>query len=151
VRHATLIRPLGENGKLKLAADMAQLELAVAPLISIKDLGEPYKILRALRPFIFKELKDILTCQELQVLPPVISMHHLFCRSPKDLPMPHELLGLSFARYSEWLDTHDQKQVWAVLSECLTHYQNLVNKRGDKEFPPLFPVLVELKKLFEQK
>lgn len=41
-------------GTLKLAGDMAQLELALAPIQPLKDLGGPYKELRALRPLIFR-------------------------------------------------------------------------------------------------
>jgi hypothetical protein len=33
---------------------MAQMELALAPIHPLKDLGGPYKELRALRPLIFR-------------------------------------------------------------------------------------------------
>jgi hypothetical protein len=33
VRYSSLIRPLGEHGKLRLTGDMAQLELSLAPLM----------------------------------------------------------------------------------------------------------------------
>ena len=50
VRHASLIRPLGEGGKMRLAADFAQMELAVAPLTrKVSDLGKSYRLLRAFR------------------------------------------------------------------------------------------------------
>ena len=50
VRHASLIRPLGEGGKMRLAADFAQMELAVAPLSrKVSDLGKAYRLLRAFR------------------------------------------------------------------------------------------------------
>ena len=54
VRHLALVRPLGEGGKLQLAADMAQMELALAPLLgpagaSVAVLGAPYRALRAFR------------------------------------------------------------------------------------------------------
>lgn len=84
VRHAALVRPLSQigttallcarararavrvcrvcctdastwcAGTLKLAGDMAQMELALAPIHPLKDLGGPYKELRALRPLIFR-------------------------------------------------------------------------------------------------
>lgn len=50
VQHASLLRPLGEGGKMRLAADFAQMELAVHPLCKrVSDLGKSYKLLRAFR------------------------------------------------------------------------------------------------------
>ena len=51
VLHCSLIRKLGEDGKLRLAADMAQFELALAPLETlcgskVPDLGAEYKMMR---------------------------------------------------------------------------------------------------------
>ncbi len=50
VWHAALVRPVGEAGKLSLAADFAQMELAIAPLCRrVGDLGKHYRLLRAFR------------------------------------------------------------------------------------------------------
>jgi len=54
VRHLSLIRRPSEAGKLQLAADMAQMELMLAPLLgaagtSLSVLGAPYRALRAFR------------------------------------------------------------------------------------------------------
>ncbi|MED6259542.1 Conserved oligomeric Golgi complex subunit [Ataeniobius toweri] len=50
LRHASLLRPLGEGGKMRLAADFAQMEMAVAPLCRrVSDLGKPYRMLRSFR------------------------------------------------------------------------------------------------------
>uniref|UniRef100_K1PVY8 Conserved oligomeric Golgi complex subunit 5 n=1 Tax=Magallana gigas TaxID=29159 RepID=K1PVY8_MAGGI len=50
VRHASLIRPLGEGGKMRLAADFAQMELAISPFCrKVSDLGNHYKLLKAFR------------------------------------------------------------------------------------------------------
>lgn len=50
VRHASLIRPLGNGGKMRLAADFAQMEMAVVPLCKkVSDLGNSYRVLRAFR------------------------------------------------------------------------------------------------------
>ncbi|EEC04514.1 conserved hypothetical protein [Ixodes scapularis] len=43
-RHASLVRPLGDGGKMRLAADFAQIEMALAPLGQpLAELGRPYK------------------------------------------------------------------------------------------------------------
>nr|XP_045243418.1 conserved oligomeric Golgi complex subunit 5 isoform X5 [Macaca fascicularis] len=50
IRHASLIRPLGEGGKMRLAADFAQMELAVGPFCRrVSDLGKSYRMLRSFR------------------------------------------------------------------------------------------------------
>lgn len=50
VRHVTLLRPLGEGGKMKVTTDMAEIELALAPFHQkLADLGTPYQNLRTLR------------------------------------------------------------------------------------------------------
>jgi len=50
VRLACLIRNLSEGGKLKMAADMSQLEFAVTPLCRrFEELGHIYKQFRAFR------------------------------------------------------------------------------------------------------
>ncbi|XP_069317808.1 conserved oligomeric Golgi complex subunit 5 isoform X4 [Eulemur rufifrons] len=50
IRHASLIRPLGEGGKMRLAADFAQMELAVGPFCRrVSNLGKSYRMLRSFR------------------------------------------------------------------------------------------------------
>ena len=50
VRHACLIRGLSEGGRLKIVADMTQLELAVSSFCrKFEDLGLSYKLFRAFR------------------------------------------------------------------------------------------------------
>ena len=51
VAHVCLIRPLGEGGKMRVAMDLAQLELVLGLFCrgDVSSLGHPYKMLRALR------------------------------------------------------------------------------------------------------
>ena len=54
LHHASIVRPLSEHGKLKLANEMAQIEFLLgAPLaavgLSTSDLGVLYQSLRAVR------------------------------------------------------------------------------------------------------
>ena len=67
-RHLTLVRPLGEAGKLRIAADMAHFELALEPLLhaatkgtgklELSDLGAAYTELRSLRQLLFVEVRE---------------------------------------------------------------------------------------------
>jgi hypothetical protein len=143
VRHAALVRPLGEQGKLKLAADMAQLEFAVAPLQPIKELGHPYLALRALRPFIFRETSQIAECPEIGVLLPSTVLHHLFSRAAASLQSPHVVQQWTLTKYSEWMDKHSEEEIWNIIKSALDTYASQVNSRGEKEFSPIYPVILE--------
>lgn len=54
ILHASLVRPLGESGKLKLVSDLTSLEFSVNQLLSdhkvgMVALGEDFTSLRAFR------------------------------------------------------------------------------------------------------
>lgn len=58
VLHASIVRPLGESGKLKLLTDMTNLEFVINQLLGDQKLGLPalgdkFKALRAFRSVIF--------------------------------------------------------------------------------------------------
>ncbi|XP_048587951.1 conserved oligomeric Golgi complex subunit 5 isoform X2 [Nematostella vectensis] len=108
VCHASLLRPIGEGGKLKLAADMAQIEFAVGPLCrKVSDLGKPYKLLRSFRPLLFQTSPKIVDNPALgESLPYSVVLHYLFSRAPSELKSPHEVAGWTLSFYSNWLDDH---------------------------------------------
>jgi len=143
VRHASLIRPLGEAGKLRLAADMAQLELSLATLQPLSTLGQHYRALRAFRPFIFKELSTIVENPE-RDLPPSAVFHQLISRAPATLQLPHELKKMTLMQYSDWMDHHSETQTWALVKECLNQYAAQVNSRGEMEFTPYYPAILNM-------
>ena len=93
VRHASLLRPLGDGGKMRLAAGFAQMELAVAPLTrKVSDLGHSYRLLRAFRPLLFQNSEHIATSAALgDILPHSTVLHFLFSRAPEELKPPHEV------------------------------------------------------------
>ena len=93
VRLASLLRPLGEGGKMRLAADFAQMELAVAPLTrKVSDLGHAYRLLRAFRPLLFQNSEHIASSPALgDILPHSTVLHFLFGRAPEELKPPHEV------------------------------------------------------------
>ncbi|CAI6007212.1 unnamed protein product [Closterium sp. NIES-65] len=67
VRHASLVRPLSEAGRLRLARDMGELEFAVGQhLFPTHALGASYRALRAFRPLLFVDLEKIPTSSLLQ-------------------------------------------------------------------------------------
>ncbi|KAG6785966.1 hypothetical protein POTOM_007557 [Populus tomentosa] len=89
IRHASLVRPLSESGKLRMARDMAELELTVGQsLFPVEQLGPPYRALRAFRPLIFLETSQLGGSPLLQDLPPSVVLHHLYTRGPDELESP---------------------------------------------------------------
>lgn len=145
IRHASLIRPLSESGKLRMARDMAELELAVGQnLFPVEQLGAPYRALRAFRPLIFLETSQLASSPLLQDLPPSIILHHLYTRGPEELQSPLQRNRLTPQQYSLWLDSQGEDQVWKGIKATLDDYASRVRARGDKEFSPVYPLMLQL-------
>ena len=112
VRHAALLRPLSEAGKLRLTQAMAELELAVGAVTPIESLGAPFRALRALRPLLFLDTPAVASSPLLEELAPSVVLHHLLSRAPPELASPHARAGLSLNAYAAWLDSASEADVW---------------------------------------
>ncbi|MEW5299136.1 MAG: hypothetical protein WDW36_002180 [Sanguina aurantia] len=120
VRHAALLRPLTQDGKLQLAKDLAELQLAVGTHLSPLDrLGSPSHVVKAFRALLFVDTPAILGSPLLQDLPPAIALHHLFSRLPPSVKAPHERSGLSPSQFSLWLDTHSSADALRSVSGAI--------------------------------
>lgn len=145
VRHASLVRPLSEIGKLRMAKDMAELELVVEQnLFPVEQLGAPYRALRALRPVIFLETSQLFTSPLLQDLPPSVILHHLYSRGPDDLLSPMQRNNLTPSKYSLWLDSQGEDQIWKGIKTTLDDYAANVRSRGEKEFSPVYAIMLQI-------
>lgn len=147
IRHASLLRPIGEGGKLKLAADMAQIEFAVGPLChKVSDLGRSYKLLRSFRPLLFQTPEDIVNNPSLgESLPFSVVLHYLFSRAPIELKYPHEVAGWSLSFYCQWLDEHEsEEEKLALIRGTLEAYAQSVRSRGEKEFASIYPIMLRI-------
>ncbi|KAK7385930.1 hypothetical protein VNO78_31913 [Psophocarpus tetragonolobus] len=145
IRHASLVRPLSESGKLRMARDMAELELAVGQnLFPVEQLGAPYRALRAFRPLIFLETSQLASSPLLQDLPPNVILHHLYTRAPAELQSPLQRNKLTPLQYSLWLDSQWEDQIWKGIKATLDDYAANVRSRGDKEFSPVYPLMLQL-------
>lgn len=145
IRHASLVRPLSESGKLRMARDMAELELAVGQnLFPVEQLGAPYRALRAFRPVIFLETSQLGSSPLLQDLPPSVILHHLYSRGPEELQSPLQRNKLTPLQYSLWLDSHTETEIWRGVKATLDDYAGKIRARGDKEFSPVYPLMLRL-------
>uniref|UniRef100_H2MCI1 Conserved oligomeric Golgi complex subunit 5 n=1 Tax=Oryzias latipes TaxID=8090 RepID=H2MCI1_ORYLA len=147
VRHASLLRPLGEGGKMRLAADFAQMEMAVAPLCRrVSDLGKSYRMLRSFRPFLFQTSELIAASPAVGDLIPFSTLlHFLFSRAPPELKSPHQRAEWSVARYSQWLDDHpSERDRLSLIRGALEAYVQSVRTRQGKNFAPVYPIMLQV-------
>lgn len=145
IRHAALVRPLSESGKLRMARDMAELELAVGQnLFPVEQLGAPYRALRAFRPIIFLETSQLQESPLLIDLPPSVILHHLYSRGPDELQSPMQRNKLTPLQYSLWLDSQGEEQVWKGIKATLDDYEMVARSRGDKEFSPVYLLMLQI-------
>lgn len=145
VRHAAMVRPLSESGKLQLISDMAELELVVGQsLFPVEQLGSPYRALRAFKPLVFLETSEFASTPLLQELPPSVVLHHLYTRAPPELESPMKRTKLSPQQYSLWLDSQGEEAAWKGIKATLDDYAAKVRARGDKEFSPIYPLMLQL-------
>lgn len=85
VLRLSLINPILEQGKIKLADDITQIELAIGFNVTQTDVqGKYYKQMKAFRRLLFMETNDILENKEqlLQDLDSYLIALHLFSRIP---------------------------------------------------------------------
>ncbi|XP_062338833.1 conserved oligomeric Golgi complex subunit 5 isoform X1 [Osmerus eperlanus] len=147
VRHASLLRPLGEGGKMRLAADFAQMEMAVAPLCRrVSELGRPYRLLRSFRPLLFQNSELIASSSAVgDLIPYSTLLHFLFTKAPTELKSPHQRAEWSIARYSQWLDDHpSERDRITLIRGALEAYVQSVRARQGKEFAPVYPIMLQL-------
>nr|XP_002121988.1 conserved oligomeric Golgi complex subunit 5 [Ciona intestinalis] len=147
VRHASLLSPMSEGGKMKLAADFAQMELAISPLCKrVTDLGSSYRLLRAFRPLLFQNDVVIGDSPSIgDVIPYSTALHFLFSRAPPDVRPPYQVMEWSISRYSRWLDEHQsQRERLNMLRGALENYVNSVRAKQGTEFADIYPQMVKL-------
>lgn len=107
MRHTTLIRPLDHKGKLRLAADYAQLEMALGPLCQkLGDLGKPYRALRAFKTLLFQDEETISKSAAIGELIPysIILQFIISGHGAPEMKLPHEFKNWSISRYTTWMD-----------------------------------------------
>ncbi|XP_055958266.1 conserved oligomeric Golgi complex subunit 5 [Patella vulgata] len=147
IRHASLIRPLGDGGKLRLAADFAQMELAISPFCRrVSDLGKTYKLLRAFRPLLFQTSEHLTQSPAIgEIIPYSTILHYLFARAPAELKSPHQASDWSISRYSQWLETHPlEADRLQFIKGALEAYVKTVRQRQGKEYADVYPIMIEI-------
>ncbi|TFK54291.1 hypothetical protein OE88DRAFT_1654898 [Heliocybe sulcata] len=138
VLHVSIVKPLGESGKLQLTSDMTELEFAVSSFMTDpqskkrgadwSSAADDYRALRAMRPLLFLENAQLASPQHTQGLPPVIVLHHIMVRSP--IPLPHTLHGWQEAEYVRWVEEHSEEEALALIEGGLSHWEKINEAEG---------------------
>ena len=69
----------------------------------------------------------------------------LFGRGPSDLRSPHQTMGWTEVRYSQWIEDHPKLADRLELTRgALESYQQLCKKKRVKEYATVYPLIVEL-------
>ncbi|KAJ3904251.1 Golgi transport complex subunit 5-domain-containing protein [Lentinula edodes] len=139
VLHVSIAQPLGESGKLQLTTDMTELEFALSVFMvegsqsqkrggNLESLGDEYRLLRAMRPLLFLENRQLANPVYTSGVPPLIVLHHILVRSP--LPLPHSLHGWQEAEYVRWVDEHSEEEARTLIEGGLAHWEKMAETEG---------------------
>ncbi|CUA67712.1 Conserved oligomeric Golgi complex subunit 5 [Rhizoctonia solani] len=140
VLNASIIKPLGEAGKLQLTSDMTELEFTLGSFVadpsrrtgSLDILGDDYRVLRALRPLLFLDTALLSSPDDTYSLPPLIILHHIIVRSP--YPLPHTLHSWTEAEYVRWIEDHAPREALALVEACVPKWETqTVEIKGTEE------------------
>ncbi|KAH9895023.1 Golgi transport complex subunit 5-domain-containing protein [Cubamyces lactineus] len=138
VLHASIAKPLGENGKLQLTSDMTELEFGLSAFMSDKAqskrgadwdaVGEDYRALRGMRQLLFLDNATLASPRHTAGIPPLIVLHHILVRSP--ITLPHALHGWAEAEYVRWVEEHSDEEAWTLVDGDVTHWEKITEAEG---------------------
>jgi conserved oligomeric Golgi complex subunit 5 len=77
-------------------------------------------------------------------LPSSVILHHLYSRGPDELQSPLQRNKLTPLQYSLWLDSQGEDQIWKGVKATLDDYEMRISSRGDKEFSPVYPLMLQI-------
>ncbi|KAL0140262.1 Golgi transport complex subunit 5-domain-containing protein [Mucor lusitanicus] len=150
---ASIVRPLSEAGKLKLAGDMAELEFTISQFMSeygarTEEVGDEYKALRAFRPLLFLDSAQLTAAHHTSGLSKLVLIHHLIVRSQqqqhtKSLPLPYTVYDLSRQEYMTWMETQNsEKEAVQLAVDAITNGSKL--KKSELDEIPEYKLIMQI-------
>ncbi|KAJ3572397.1 hypothetical protein NP233_g3110 [Leucocoprinus birnbaumii] len=116
--HASIVKPLGESGKLQLTSDMTEIEFALNAFVvdtpqsksvgGLETIGSEYRSLRAMRPLLFLENSQLTSSKYTAGLPVLIVLHHIL-----------------EAEYVRWVDEHSEMEALTLVDSGLSHWEKM--------------------------
>ncbi|RKP00560.1 hypothetical protein CXG81DRAFT_19513 [Caulochytrium protostelioides] len=138
----SLMHPLGEKGKLRLAGDLSQVEFIFTSWFQgigqdlARDAEATHTVLRAFKPMLFLELAQLGSLHSADAVPITLRVHHLLVRAYPAILFPTQLWNWTSIQYVEWLRTHTEGERVQLLAQCLNYYAQSVNRKSQKTFAP---------------
>ncbi|ORX48819.1 hypothetical protein DM01DRAFT_1338475 [Hesseltinella vesiculosa] len=142
VFQASLVRPLSEAGKLKLAGDMAEIEFITSQFLNeygvrLEEIGSVYKGLRSFRPLLFLDTAQLSAAHHTAGLPPLVLIHHLVVRSQTTahpLSLPHTVYGLSRQEYMAWMEAQESEEAVQLAYDAVKRSTQGVSENDNPEY-----------------
>ncbi|XP_054168864.1 conserved oligomeric Golgi complex subunit 5-like [Oppia nitens] len=148
LRHISLVRPLSRRGRMIIAADFAQLEMALTPLCQpISRLGRQYRVLRSFKPLLIQTPESIAkSCAIGDLIAyPLIIQFLISNYAPNEIKSAHHYMNWSLTRYNKWLDQHtDDMERLTLIKNSLESYIKTIRQSDGKSFASVYPILIEL-------
>jgi len=149
IRQISIIKPLSENGKLKLASDITTMEFNLnqwfmdCGLKNENDIYIKTQTIKAFKPLLFKNTELLTDPFQTAHIPLTILIHHIFTRAPAELMLPHQRFGWTGQHYSEWMDSHTEAELLELLSKCLEAYAEDQKNKG-QDLCEEYAILIQL-------
>ena len=165
IRHSIFIKSGTNKIRKHLLNDLQQIELVITNNLftKVNDLGIFYKYLKSYRHLLQLTIdyseqngsggENIISFDQQFIdsikqisdsLPVNIILHYListFATNEIKLPMSE----WTFSKYSQWLDKHsNEKDRLIVLKNSIEDYVSFIKQKNEKQFTPVYPVLVDL-------
>uniref|UniRef100_A0A7S1KQ19 Conserved oligomeric Golgi complex subunit 5 helical domain-containing protein n=1 Tax=Percolomonas cosmopolitus TaxID=63605 RepID=A0A7S1KQ19_9EUKA len=139
VRQISLLNPLQEEGRIKLANDMAQVELAVGSnLFHVEKLGTIHRQLKAFRKLLFMETDAIASSKNelVEEMDPLLIAQHLFSRVPPGADglvlRPHQYMNVNLNAYNQFLEENNRDAVYKMLVRFVNEEKGKLQKRREE-------------------
>lgn len=116
--YVSLLSPVSNAGRRKIAADMNQLELAIVPICERhSDLGRSYQVLRAFKTLLLLSPEEISQSSVLgNPVPFYLILNFLISNyAPEELKSPAKYMDWSVTRYIKWLNSSTDQQRVAMI------------------------------------
>lgn len=153
VRHASLVKPLTQAGKLQIAKDAGELEATVTQnLVSADQVTPALRTFKAFLRLIFLETTEIEADNHAvrRDMPAAILLHHLFSRTPSYIESPHTRLKLTPSQYSLWLDEHSEEEVMKFITGAVEAAEEGFQKKAKSmDSKPDSSVIQVMRKVLE--
>ncbi|RWS16163.1 conserved oligomeric Golgi complex subunit 5-like isoform X3 [Dinothrombium tinctorium] len=148
LRHVTLLRPLGNGGKIRLAADFANLEEALSAIVRVPEgSAKYYRVLRSFKPLLFQDAETIAKSPVIGSMISLFTILQFLISSfgPSELQSVHDNKGWSLSRYNKWLDEHEnESERLLLIRDALESYEKRIRQQEGKAFAPVYPIILKL-------